>query len=286
MQPLYLVGFTSDLSGLIFRSRHSDRADGFVVDIDDRLLGQIEELLKLRHEALPPGLQSGPGHLSPSDQAHHATAAGRTRRQSRLTPREIQARLRSGHSIAEVAAEAGVDDEWVSRFAAPVLAELAQVIDKALELTYNKPGIGPSAQPLAKSVAHNLAERKGASLAGAAFADAWSAYQRVDDLWVVCFSFVARRRVQRAEWIVDLAAGSLRAFNRLADDLGHVEPERPPGWTGRPGSQAGAEPGPLPTPSLFNRREESDTAGEQPPVHGNGGPTEPRDRFLRRRPAG
>ena len=274
MQPLYLVGFTSDLSGLIFRTRESGRTDGFVVDVDDRLLGQLEELLKLRHEAMPPVFHDGAAHL-PADHSHAPVPPGRSRRQSRLTPREIQARLRSGHSIAEVAAEAGVDEEWVGRFAAPVLAELAQIIDKALELTYNKPGFGPSAQPLAKSVAHNLAERKGASLAGAAFEDAWSAYQRVDELWVVCFSFVARRRVQRAEWIVDLTSGNLRAFNRLADDLGHVEPEPSARPAPRPQGQA--------TPALFNRRENGD--GEEPAGGGTGAP-ELRDGFLRRRPAG
>jgi len=257
VQPLYLVGFTSDLSGLIFRTRESGRAGGFVVDVDDRLLGQIEELMILRDEALPPALRNGGDHRG-DDHAQASSPPSRTRRQSRLTPREIQARLRSGHSIPEVAAEAGVEEEWVSRFAAPVQAELAQVIDRALQLTYNRPGFGPSAQPLAKSVAHNLAERKGASLAGSTFEDAWSAYQRVDELWVVCFSFVARRRVQPAEWIVDLNSGTLRAFNKLAEELGHLE--------------------------LFNRREmdESDDAG----AGGNGGQPELREGFLRRRPAG
>lgn len=277
MQPLYLVGFTSDLSGLIFRTRNSDRADGFVIDVDDRLIGQIEELLKLRHEALPPVFQDGAAHL-PGQHPQGPVGAGRSPRQSRLTPREIQTRLRSGHSIAEVAAEAGVEEAWVERFAAPVLAELAQIIDKALELTYNKPGFGPSTQPLAKSVASNLADRKGASLAGAAFEDAWSAYQRIDELWVVCFSFVARRRVQRAEWIVDLTSGTLRAFNRLADDLGHVEPVPPPGQEFR------RQP-PQAAPSLFNRKDNGDS--EQPPAAGgNGGQPEIREGFVRRRPAG
>ncbi len=42
---------------------------------------------------------------------------------SALTPREIQARVRAGQSLEEVARTAGMDVDWVEPFAAPVLAE-------------------------------------------------------------------------------------------------------------------------------------------------------------------
>ena len=43
--------------------------------------------------------------------------------ESALSPREIQTRLRSGATLAEVAAEAGVDEARLEGFAKPVLAE-------------------------------------------------------------------------------------------------------------------------------------------------------------------
>ncbi len=42
---------------------------------------------------------------------------------SALTPREIQARVRAGQSLEEVARTAGMDVDWVEPFAAPVIAE-------------------------------------------------------------------------------------------------------------------------------------------------------------------
>ncbi|MCB0910221.1 MAG: DUF3071 domain-containing protein [Propionibacteriaceae bacterium] len=42
---------------------------------------------------------------------------------SALSPREIQARVRAGQSLEEVARAAGMDTDWVEPFAAPVIAE-------------------------------------------------------------------------------------------------------------------------------------------------------------------
>ena len=51
--------------------------------------------------------------------------------ESALTPRQIQARLRSGESLDEVARAAGVPAEQISPFAGPVLAERAHLADWA-----------------------------------------------------------------------------------------------------------------------------------------------------------
>ena len=58
-----------------------------------------------------------------------------------------------------VAAEAGVDPAWIERFAAPVLAEQARVLEQALGLVYDKPRFGPSRLPLGEAVARNVAQR-------------------------------------------------------------------------------------------------------------------------------
>ena len=50
---------------------------------------------------------------------------------SALTPREIQARVRAGESLEDVARAAGMGIEWVEPFAAPVLAEREFVAGQA-----------------------------------------------------------------------------------------------------------------------------------------------------------
>ena len=52
--------------------------------------------------------------------------------ENKLTPREIQDSIRTGASIEELVASSGDDTEYVSRFAAPVLEELAHMVASAL----------------------------------------------------------------------------------------------------------------------------------------------------------
>src|SRR4051795_7743895 len=53
VQKLHLVGFTTDIEGLIFSSRRGSRSGGYMVVLDDRLLERIEEALRLRKEQDP-----------------------------------------------------------------------------------------------------------------------------------------------------------------------------------------------------------------------------------------
>src|SRR5205807_7690741 len=94
-----------------------------------------------------------------SDHAAEGAPSRAPRPRSTLTPREIQGRLRAGRSIEEVAAEAAVDTEWIDKFAAPIIAEQAKIVERARGLTYVKPRLGMSAEPLGRAVAWNLASR-------------------------------------------------------------------------------------------------------------------------------
>ena len=212
MQKLHLVGFTTDLDGLIFSARKGSKAGGYMVPLDKALLATIAEAERLRN-----GDKGDEGN----------GARGRARPDSRLTPREIQAHLRAGRSIPEVAAEAGVDIDWVERFAVPVVAEQTQMVERARGLTYSKPRLGQSTQPLGTSVRWNLAD-KGVAIAEEAFDLGWSAFQLQDDVWMVRFRYTSRGRLQVAEWELDLDARSLHSRNRLASELGYVEKGRRP----------------------------------------------------------
>jgi len=226
VQKLHLVGFTTDLDGLIFSARKGSKAGGYLIPLDKELLSTIAEAERLRN----------------GDRGKDEGAPGRARPTSRLTPREIQAHLRSGRSIPEVAAEAGVDIEWVERFAVPVVAEQAQMVERARAMTYSKARLGQSTQPLGTSVRWNLVD-KGVAISDEAFEQGWSAFQLQDEVWMIRFRYTSRARLQVAEWELDLGANQLASRNRLASELGYVEKgRRPPALPAPPPRVSAAAP--------------------------------------------
>ena len=218
MKKLHLTGFTPGNDGLVLSPRKGAKSGGFVVSLDDTLVAAIE-LARRRRDGEELGGGAG------AEVADTAVPLAPLRPRSSLSPREIQARLRAGSTISEVASQAGVDDEWVARFADPILAEQAQVVESAQRLTFAKARRGPSIERLAPSVQWNLSDR-GVRFSDDVFADCWSAYNLHGARWAVRFVYTSRKRRQVAEWEVDLRERSLTARNRLAADLGHVEAGR------------------------------------------------------------
>ncbi|GAC1316738.1 MAG: hypothetical protein NVSMB12_13890 [Acidimicrobiales bacterium] len=224
MQHLHLVGFTAELDGLIFSARRGSKSGGFVVALDDRLLDSIREAVRLQTGAdvdLDAEERSGEG--SPVVAVPELRRLGRVH--SVLTPKEIQARLRAGRSVAEVADEAEVDESWILRFASPVLAEQSRIVELALQVPCRANRKGESAAPLAESVAENLIDR-GMSLTPDELSGAWSAFHVRDSSWVVRFRYTSRRRAQVAQWAYDQSDSSVVPINRLATDLGYLDPAR------------------------------------------------------------
>ena len=176
--------------------------------------------------------QTSPVHESPAAEAARilAKASGLEARERRpvstLSPREIQARLRAGHDVADIAADAAVDVEWIERFAPPVRAEQGQVVERAGQARLVRPRGGESTEPLAGAVRLHLAER-GLRLPGPeAPEQPWSAVHVHESLWIVRLTYRARGREQLAEWEYDLRTNELIARNRLAAQLAFVEPGR------------------------------------------------------------
>ena len=204
MQQLHLVGFTADNRGLIFSARKGAKSGGFVVPLDDKLLARVDEMVARREAE-----EQGPGSSS--------------RPKSSLSPREIQARLRAGRTIAQVAREAAVEEEWVARWAAPIAAEQAQVVERAQELTMEKNRVGPSAVPLGEAVRWNMAD-KGIVFTDAGWTGSWDAFHLRASSWMVRFTYVYRRATHQAEWEVDTRDAVVISRNRQATDLGYVAP--------------------------------------------------------------
>ena len=255
MQQLHLVGFTADNRGLIFSARKGSKSGGFVVPLDDALLERVDEIVA-RREAEEGGSRSN-------------------RPKSNLSPREIQARLRAGRTIAQVAREAGVEEEWVARWAAPIQAEQGQVVSRAQSLVFEKNRVGPSAVELGEAVRWNMAD-KGIVFTDAGWSGSWDAFHLRVDSWVVRFTYIHRKRTNQAEWEVDTRVGTLSSRNRAGTELGFVAPGRkrpkPPRSTlvnrvepePAPPTTKSAEPPAKPQPKKSAKRSRRATAKKRP----------------------
>lgn len=194
-------------------SEHARAKRGdMVLEIDDRLLEAIDKAQRLRTADEGQRLES---NALPSKRSETNGESGVA---ARLTPREIQQRLRAGETVAALARSSGTDEAWIRRFAAPVLAEKAIVIDRARNVTFNKRGVGPSAAALGPAVAANVIDR-GVPLTLPDLEAGWGAYQHPQGGWHVTFTFPLRGRRQTAEWEVDPVTGDLTARNKLGSEL-------------------------------------------------------------------
>ena len=222
MHDLQLVGLTTDRRGLIFRPRAGARSDvSFVVPITAELVGLVAELAEGLEVAEPEALEDAP--LDPAEEVAAAEAAAKPR--SQLSVRDIQARLRAGEPVSRVASEAGVDEDWIERFAPPIRAEQRRIVDRALEHHLQRSRSAPSAVPLRRAVGMSLAD-KGIAYTVAAFDAAWSAHLLGHDRWVVEFTYRHRGRDRTATWTYDADADTLTTADRTAAQLGYVAPGR------------------------------------------------------------
>ena len=113
---------------------------------------------------------------------------------SQSSPREIQALLRSGLSAAEVAAKVGQDVDSVARFEAPITAELAFVLERALAVPVASHS-EDEPQNFGGAIASRLTAQGGS-------VGRWQAYRR-DDEWIVGAEFHVGDVVEDATWVFD-----------------------------------------------------------------------------------
>lgn len=216
MQKLHLVGITPDLDGLILSTRKGAKSGSFVVKVDAEVLQRLFDAHKAQ---VPAPAQKSNGA------ARSSSGPRTTRPNSNLSPREMQELMRNGWTIEEIAEEAGVDVDWVSRFAAPVRAEMRLILDQARECVFDKGRLGLSALPLAQSVRRNVSDR-GVRFTDDEFDEGWRAFQLEGGVWMIEFRFRGRGKQQIAEWSYDADEATLTATNRLAGILGHVPSKR------------------------------------------------------------
>jgi hypothetical protein len=225
MHDLQLVGFTTDRRGLIFRTRAGARSEAsFVVPVTAELIELVGEIAAEQHG-------DGPREPDRDDAGAIEAATGAapdapaSRPRSQLSVRDIQARLRAGEATSRVAAEAGVDEEWIERFAPPVRAEQQRIVARALECHLHRARSAPSGVPLRRAVGMALAD-KGIAYTVAAYEAAWAARLLGHDRWAVTFTYHHRGRERVATWTYDAAEDTLTTTDRVAAQLGYVTPGR------------------------------------------------------------
>lgn len=161
--------------------------------------------------------------LLPADERLRAAARGDIARlgqieielESQMRPREIQARIRAGESVEQVASSAGVSTQRVERFAYPVLLERSRTAELA-QSAHPVREDGPDVQTLGEVVAYAFGVR------GHDYNQAtWDAWRGDDGKWVVVLRWKAGRSDNRAHWSFSPGAhgGTVHALDENAEVL-------------------------------------------------------------------
>ena len=141
------------------------------------------------------------------------------RRESALTPKEIQARLRAGDTPEQVAKAANVPVNRVLRFFGPVESERDRIIGQAQAATMRR-----TRGPATKLTLGEAVERRLSTVAGLRRESVeWTAKRRDDGAWVVALTYAARGGSRSAAWLWhpsdhDLTALDLSASRMATED--------------------------------------------------------------------
>lgn len=164
MRDLTFVGMSDDGASMIFTDAQGQE---FLVPADERVS------LALRIDRSNPPVSSD----------------------IELTPRDIQARIRAGATVEDIAAETGTSIDRIERYSGPPLAERAFMSERAQSVELRRQD-GPVT--LADVVAHHVAQD------GVDADDIeWDAWRRDDQLWTVVASFPGSAGNRIATWTYD-----------------------------------------------------------------------------------
>ncbi|MGZ4636987.1 septation protein SepH, partial [Oryzihumus sp.] len=150
-----------------------------------------------------------------------------------LRPRDVQALIRAGASVEEVAERAGWPVEKVRRYEGPVIAEREHVAGLAREVRLRGRGgsAGASAPTLATRVSQRLSGR------GVDPTDAtWDSWRSDEGPWTVVLTFPAGGRQRQASWTYH---STDRTVTAVDDEARWLSEDEQPGV-----------PGPIPAPHL------------------------------------
>src|SRR4051794_39193869 len=226
MRPVRFVALSEDGQALVL----ADEVGRLLaLPIDDRISGALQ-----------------------SDGTPHpigtAVAVANAEVMATLSPRDIQARIRSGESAEDVARVAGVPVDRVLRYAGPVLQERAMLAQHARRTRLKTSDTGA---PLSEVVDSRLAQH-GIDTEKIS----WDAYRREDGTWRIVATWPSGKATAQAIWDLDKARQVVSPHDDMAQYLCAERPtqilgqdpvpERPMlherGGHGLPGPSRGGEP--------------------------------------------
>ncbi|HEX6759468.1 MAG TPA: septation protein SepH [Propionibacteriaceae bacterium] len=149
--------------------------------------------------------------------------------QTSLTPRDIQARIRAGETLEDVARVAGIPMDRVERFAVPVLAEREHVASMAMASSVRRRGEPSGHRSLRITVAEQLVGR-GVDID----AIKWDSYRLDDGRWAVTADYRSGDASRQASFFYDLRGRFSVAANDEARWLLGDQPMSRGAQRGRP----------------------------------------------------
>jgi hypothetical protein len=221
MRVLKVVGLDVDGRSIICEA---DSGDKFIMVVDDRLRAAVR------------------GDRVGSSQTQIDVEVTTV-----LSPKDIQARIRAGASVEQVAAAAGAPLERVERFAHPVLLERSRAAELA---TAAHPVLadGPSVLTLLETITTSLVAR-GLD----PDSTTWDAWRNEDGRWTVQLGWKAGRsdNVAHFRFTPGAHGGTVSAFDEAASELidpDFARPLRAVPLAELDFSEPVAKPAPAPTP--------------------------------------
>ena len=133
----------------------------------------------------------------------------------RLSPREIQAHIRSGMSAQDVASITGASFEYIQRFEGPVLAEREFVVKSALGVPVKATA---DTDPMSQGRDFGTVIRERLHDLGA-IDERWASWKDPETGWIVKLSFTAKEIDHDARWSFDPKKQSLSPLNGEAVTL-------------------------------------------------------------------
>ena len=175
--------------------------------------------------------ERGQQYRLPADEQLRAAARGDLTRlgqieielDSQLRPKDIQARIRAGATVEQVAAAAGIPAQRVERYAYPVLLERSRAAEIA-QGGHPLRADGPALETLLQVITQAFVARS-QDLEHAQ----WDAWRGEDGRWVVQLRWRTGRSDNRAHWRFQPGAhgGTITALDDHAAELVDPDPTRP-----------------------------------------------------------
>jgi hypothetical protein len=160
---------------------------------DLRITGVTNNQLELQ---APDGTRH---YLEISTDLLKAMKSRRTDLPGKLTPREIQAEIRLGTTVAELVAKSGADEDQVAKFAAPIISELRHIVTLARNIRLSLAGdrfTDPTQIEFGTVMDERLASNRATEVR-------WVSKKSVEGVWLVSAEYILNSEPGAATWSFD-----------------------------------------------------------------------------------